>query len=266
LLDLFEEAFNIMLLIKQLQPHDQKFMTALSPKTSEFDKTLELRVSPDAFQKAQTEYRTQTKFNHAYIFYNLWVKMVEVLVDGRVHDLYFRMPVLCHYVLGSEKDRIQNEVTIESPEAKVKDFVNRCVDLFQMTQHTRDLSQWTPKLLGWVSRINGGHRIRPLLFFLKEDSQNLTNLTVVCLVLAVVLNGLIYKGLELEEHDTDLHALPKIKDKYYQPATFSAGMLYVVFITVQLTVVCLTYSPMDHDKIMHDSKVQERRIPETIFS
>mmetsp|Transcript_3049 Transcript_3049/g.9033 ORF Transcript_3049/g.9033 Transcript_3049/m.9033 type:complete len:509 (-) Transcript_3049:27-1553(-) len=190
--------------------------------------------------------------------------MIEVSVDGKVFDLYFRMPMLCNYVLGSEKATILNEVTIESPEAKVKDFVIRCSNLFDMTKHTRNLSQWSPGVLSCLRSRNGGRPPRPLLFFLKDDSQNLTRLSHLCLAIAVLLNLLLFWGLDLPGDGAD-GAVPQVHPSM-APFTWLSGVLYLSLCWLQLGVVCLTYTPMDHERTWQDSQQSDARLKETFVA
>lgn len=263
LLDLFEESFNIMLLIHGLNPIDNKFRESLDYRIKPFDESLQLRISPEAFEEEKISHLIRSKYNRAYLFFDEWIKMVEVLADGKVHDVFFRMPVLCHYVLGSEKDDILTLVNIESPEAKVKDFVNRCKDLYDMTLHTRNLSQWTPKALGWLKLIFKGYTFRPLLFFLKQDSKNLVMSTYVNLALALIINILLFLGLKVED-PSNIHSIPVIISPTLSLATWSVGLLYFIIAAIQFVVVCLTYTPMDHDRTYLDSQTQNLRLLETL--
>ena len=67
-----------------------------------------------------------------------------VLVDGengekvkvdRYFEIFFRMPVLCDYVLGRTKNEISNSVTTESPEDKMKDFISQSASVCIWEDH-----------------------------------------------------------------------------------------------------------------------------------
>ena len=52
-----------------------------------------------------------------------------VIVDGKLFDHYFRMPILCNFVLGHAKENIVNNVSIDTPEVKAKDFCRMVKDV-----------------------------------------------------------------------------------------------------------------------------------------
>lgn len=263
LINFFSEAFNIMALLHILKPHDAKFRQQVEPTVPETDKAVQARMNAEAMVQAKNAQISAKKYQAAYSFFNTWIKVIEVFINGRVYDVYFRMPVLCHFVLGSEKAAIMSEVPVEPPEAKVKDFMVRCTQLYAMTQHTRKLSKWAPEGLGALKVINGGKPIRPLLFFMKNDSWNLIMTSYICMCLALVINGMLFSGLTLPIDFTD-GTRPSIRDPTLQFTVWCGGVLYLILTLVQLMVVGLTYLPIDHTFVCKDSAKRGPRMVETL--
>lgn len=133
-----------------------------------------------------------------YNFFSRWLKSIEVVVDGALFEVWFRMPVICDFVLGSAKRDIEHKITFASPEEKAAEFLEMSLDIFGQTEHTRMLSKWewpalTPVLPGFLRR--------PFNFFLKNDARMLMQITAYSLYVAVGVNFLLYRNMYLGEED-----------------------------------------------------------------
>jgi len=295
LIDLFGEAFNLMVFLEELKDHNKNFQEKLEPKVPELDTSLVYRASAEVVNEVQNQIRLMTKYTAAYKFFEGWINLVEIVMGGVVYEMRFRIPVICGYVQPVEKAAILNEVPIDSSEAKLQRFIEMCVELYDMSIHRRDLSQWSPQFLSPLRSCSRGNRpVRPLLFFLKNDSLNLNRLSYIGLALASLLNFVLFQSLELNKDKMasmpttttppatttststttiaptttpQLHQAPfdvVYKSLALEYGINSGGTAYLMIMTLSLVLTCLTYSPVDYNRICEETKNNETRWTETM--
>jgi hypothetical protein len=179
--DYFNEAFIWVMLKKELGKVSEAFKESTDPIITPFEDDISHYVNEEQYRKAKQVNVLETKYLAAYDFFNLWINVIEISLDGTLFDQYFRMPKLSNFVLGRTKMDIVNNVSIESPGSKAKNFCSMTQDAYVQTMHTLYLSQWG-------CRFPGVKPIKPFNFFLKNDSYNLINIQRYCLGVASVLS------------------------------------------------------------------------------
>jgi len=263
LIDMFGEAFNLMVFLEELKDHNQNFKEKLEPKVPEMDTSLVYRASAEVVAEVQNQIRLMEKYCAAYKFFEGWINLVEIVMDGVVYEMRFRIPVICGYVQPVEKAAIMNEVPFDSSEAKLQRFINACVELYDMSIHRRDLSQWSPEALSSFRRCTRGNRpLRPLLFFLKNDSLNLNRLSYIALFLASWLNLVLFHSLVINP-DKKAPISVKYRVTALEYGINAGGIVYLALMTLSLVLTCLTYSPVDYNRIKEECKLNEVRLTET---
>lgn len=234
--DFFNEAFSITMLRRTLADINQDFKDDTEPAITPFKDDRTLYVNEEQYMKAKHKNMMEMKYVAAYDFFNVWINCIEIVLDGKIFEFFFRMPMLCNFVLGRAKLDIVNKVSIESPEDKAKDFCGMTMDTYDQTLHTRELSKFGIRLPGMKP-------IRPFNFFLKNDSKNLMDISKYGLALACVLNFCLFFALSLSDHkDTD--ALP-FMFLDWQVHIDIMGYLYTVMMLTATVVMIIVYSPLE---------------------
>lgn len=246
--DMFDEAFIILMVMRELSAYSEKFRDSVVAHSVTFEDDPSLYLSAHAYEVAKHQYQQDLKYNASFNFFDHWINTIEVVVDGHVYDAHFRMPLVCNFVLGRTKVDIMNTVKIDSPEDKARDFVEQCSAAYSQTLHTRVLSEWTPPIMNCDRR----YLPRPLNFFLKNDSQNLTLSSQVALGVAALINVCLAFGLELESSDGVSY--PAFRDSHLESTVTLLGMLYLLMLLTALIVTIVTYSPLDYRAFREASK------------
>jgi hypothetical protein len=260
----FGEAFNILMLMYQIWPMESadEFKGQTKPKIPQFVDDKSTYMDENSYIKAKGEFEAAQKYKQAFEFFNYWIKSIEILVADvngkpRLYDYFFRMPVLCDFVLGATKRNIYQSINIDSPDDKAKDFLKKCIAAYEQTKHTRGLSKWSiphGELLPRSAR-------RPLHFFLKNDSRNLMAIAEYTLWIALGLNCFILTKLVLPE---DGH-VPVMADLGVWMSLFLCGTLYFVLVAISFLITIILYSPLDHRSFAKSVEKSDMKLPETII-
>eukprot|EP00746_Dinoflagellata_sp_MGD_P023057 gnl/MRDRNA2_/MRDRNA2_15397_c0_seq1.p1 gnl/MRDRNA2_/MRDRNA2_15397_c0~~gnl/MRDRNA2_/MRDRNA2_15397_c0_seq1.p1 ORF type:complete len:693 (+),score=111.15 gnl/MRDRNA2_/MRDRNA2_15397_c0_seq1:222-2081(+) len=246
---MFEEGFIILMVMRELAAYSDKFRESVMASTASFEDDPSLHLSHHAYVLAKQQYEQDLKYNTAFLFFDHWINSIEVVVDGHVFDAHFRMPLICNFVLGRIKVEIMETITIDSPDDKAREYLTQCTEAYSQTLHTRTLSAWTPKLLHCGRR---RHNLKPLNFFLKNDSRNLALTSELALYLAGLINLCLVFGLELR--GVDGGGEPKFRNPDVEVAVLLFAITYLLMILTALVVTLSTYSPLDFGEIVDASK------------
>jgi len=142
--DYFDEAWNLLMLLHSLRPVDREFAFATLPNST-LCKTHIKRtafVSERLYSKAIEKQEYERKYQLAYDFFNRWLKSIEMIVNEKLFEVWFRMPVLCDFVLGQHKINIRDNIAFGTPEEKLSEFIATTQEIYRHTVHTRSLSKW----------------------------------------------------------------------------------------------------------------------------
>ncbi|CAD7974777.1 unnamed protein product, partial [Amoebophrya sp. A120] len=255
--DYFGEAWELIMVMNQLSEADEDFKKAARPNFALAEKQFgPLDFANDSERQTAENARTYAKkFVLAHEFFSRWIKSIEIMVDGNIFDVWFRMPVICDFVLGSAKRDIVNKINFSSPEEKAAEFVEMSEAIFAQTEHTRALSKWE-----WpMALLVPGPAKRPFNFFLKNDSQNLMRISEYTLYIAVVLNLILGNNMYLADVNDvqgDLHhpIYPILHADAYWSVMAIAWFYQVLMLITSFISICL-YSPLDLRKFEEETKV-----------
>ncbi|CAD7946435.1 unnamed protein product [Amoebophrya sp. A25] len=248
--DFFGEAWELLMVMNQLAEVDDDFKKQSRPNRHLADREFgPLDFANEAERtRAEAQKTYAKKFVLGYDFFSRWLKSIEVVVDGRIYDVWYRMPVMCDFVLGSAKRDIVNNISFSSPEEKAQGFMEMSEYIFAQTEHTRNLSKWE-----WP-QFRGNHMVpsslkRPFNFFLKNDSQNLMRISEYTLYVAVVLNMILANNMYLADVNDvqgDLkHPIYPILHHDSYPAVMAIAWVYWFFMLITFVISVCLYSPLD---------------------
>jgi hypothetical protein len=273
--DLFSEAINILIVVNQVIEFSDELKALVEFKPpSENEPKRAAYLDDEAFNAATIEWLQQHKYADAYAFFSRWVNNIEVCIDGKIFEIFFRMPVLCDYVLGRTKTEINNSVTTESPEDKMKDFISQCQEAYAQTKHTRELSKlFLPELFipKWMLRgavptvpqyifycvpVPSALR-RPCNFLLKEDSKYLMLIAEWTLNLAYVINALLLLG-PLSRPVTK-GGDPVIADAQVEVILYYVGLIYLIPMLISLWMQVQLIAPLEYTNQMSIAVKEQQR-------
>lgn len=272
--DMFGEAFGVTMLLKQLMPISEDFKTEVSPSIPKFIDNRTKYVDENSYKEHKRHYEEAIRYQRAYFFFERFIRCIEVVIDGQLQEVYFRLPKLCGYVLGAEKQRILETVSFESPEDKAKEFIEMALQTYRQTLHTESLSKW--RLLGcWcfptILR-------QPFYWFLKNDSKNLSKLSQLSLMLsfiiALALCGTLRLGPAEDEFSGPVHIVSErllkqrgggaqsvpvdveedsgtieFRNVEGQILIESLGALQFGILVLYLFILVLLFAPLEYDEI-----------------
>merc|ERR1719359_840389 len=142
MMDIFGEAFGVTMILKQLAAISEDFKHETVPKLPRFVDNRSKYVDENSYKEHKRVYEEAVRYQRAYQFFERFIRCIEVVIDGQLQEVFFRLPKLCGYVLGAEKQRIIETVSFESPEDKAKEFIDMALQTYRQTLHTESLSQW----------------------------------------------------------------------------------------------------------------------------
>jgi hypothetical protein len=268
--DLFSEAINILIVVNQVIEFSEELraLVQFKPPPSTSPKRAAY-LDDESFEAANIEWLQQHKYADAYAFFSRWVNNIEVCIDGKIFEIFFRMPVLCDYVLGRTKNEINNSVTTESPEDKMKDFITQCQEAYAQTKHTRELSKlflpelfipkWMlgkfvpaiPAYIFYCIPVPSAIR-RPCNFLLKEDSKYLMLIAEWTLNLAYVINALLLLGPLSKP--VAKGGEPVIADAQVEVILYYAGITYLIPMLISLWMQVQLTAPLEYNHQMAAAK------------
>ncbi|CAE7602352.1 Itpr1 [Symbiodinium natans] len=209
---LFAEGFCLIELVYELSAHSSKFKKEVMPMPEEqdpfVDSEAEYRTRRD-YLRERAAWQKRQIYRQAFDFLGRYVKTLEVVLNGHLQSLNFRVPVTAvWYVQGASKQRILDEVPFSLPDVKMKSFIQMCVELNNESRLILALSRFSlcpQRYRRWAQLYlpDGVHR--PFWVFLANDAKHMQNLMRSSLYLSLCLA--LHAGLFLvapKEADGDL--------------------------------------------------------------
>lgn len=191
---LFAEGFCLIELVYELSAHSNKFKKEVMPLPEEqdpfVDSEAEYRTRRD-YLRERAAWQKRQIYRQAFDFLGRYVKTLEVVLNGHLQSLNFRVPVTAvWYVQGASKQRILDEVPFSLPDVKMKSFVHMCVELNNESRLILALSRFSlcpQRYRRWAQLYlpDGVHR--PFWVFLANDAKHMQNLMRSSLYLSLCL-------------------------------------------------------------------------------